>query len=419
MKKIIYLLIFMSFYSCKKDLATSNPFTFNKSGGSPTLAAAPASMTLLSPASSPAFISNPTIKISGLSSVRSIKVYRNNACSIQIASAEVTSDSVTITTSALPVGTHTFYTITSNQYGSSPCSGGLMSYRYLGVAPTTATSMELVIPASSPGSNPTPQVRLSGVVAGERVLVYIDANCTVAYGNVVTPSDSVSVTLTHLPPGNNDFYTKSINTAGAGPCSSVLLSYYYNGVIPSTATTLSLFYPTVTPNYLSTPTLLASGVVNGDTVYIYTDSSCTNLVGSGAVGIDTSIKIILNPLAIGAHSFYTQSSNIVGTSGCSGALANYSYAGPSPKVEVSWTANHEKAVNSPGGGYRVYTNNDDDNFISVPYVSGPLAPTSIILTNLLKGTNTFQIAAYSTLISPWETSGTVSMKSSVITINVP
>jgi hypothetical protein len=69
---------------------------------------------------------------------------------------------------------------------------------------------------------------------------------------------------------------------------------------------------------------------------------------------------------------------------------------------VSWTANRERLVNSIGGGYRVYYssvptfNIANAAHVDVPYVNGPLAPTSTTLPDNL-GTGTFyiKIVAYS------------------------
>jgi len=71
---------------------------------------------------------------------------------------------------------------------------------------------------------------------------------------------------------------------------------------------------------------------------------------------------------------------------------------------ISWDANREFSVNIPGGGYRVYysTNPGFDistaNIVDVPFVSGPAAPTSIVIP-LSSGTYYIKIVAYSTLNS--------------------
>lgn len=71
---------------------------------------------------------------------------------------------------------------------------------------------------------------------------------------------------------------------------------------------------------------------------------------------------------------------------------------------LTWNANREEAVNTTGGGYRVYYstradfNIGDPDVISVdaPYASGDYSPTSLTV-NLNNGTWYFLIEAYSSL----------------------
>lgn len=71
-------------------------------------------------------------------------------------------------------------------------------------------------------------------------------------------------------------------------------------------------------------------------------------------------------------------------------------------VVISWSANHESAVNRTGGGYKVYYNNTP-NFllgnatqVDVPYVSGPSSPFTTTLV-LASGTYYIKVVAYSTM----------------------
>ena len=92
---------------------------------------------------------------------------------------------------------------------------------------------------------------------------------------------------------------------------------------------------------------------------------------------------------------------VLSLSGCGGGGGG----GDVPSITViSWDANREFSVNSPGGGYRVYysTNPGFDistaNIVDVPFVSGPAAPTSIVIP-LSSGTYYIKVVAYSTLNS--------------------
>lgn len=90
-------------------------------------------------------------------------------------------------------------------------------------------------------------------------------------------------------------------------------------------------------------------------------------------------------------------------------------------VTLSWAANHEAAVNAAGGGYVLYYSETPDfdpalsgvASVTVPYASGPLAPTTATLT-LPAGTYYFRTAAYSALGS-----GALSAASEALRVVVP
>lgn len=71
-------------------------------------------------------------------------------------------------------------------------------------------------------------------------------------------------------------------------------------------------------------------------------------------------------------------------------------------VAVSWSENSESGVNSAGGGYKVYYSTTSGfsvsgaNFVDVPWVSGPAAPTTVNLS-LATGTHYIKVVAYSAL----------------------
>lgn len=390
--------------SCKQEVAKATPFTFNKPGQSPIAPTIGTSITLITPASSPAYVSTPTVRVDGVVDGESIRIFRDAACSTLIGSMDAAGGSATITTSVLPVGAFSFYTRTVNSFATSACSQALLAYQYLGIAPTRATSIALQSPTSSPSTDSTPTVLFSGVVAGETIMIYIDAGCSQLYGSVVASSTTAVMTTDALAAGSVQFYTKTSNSAGSTACSGAMLSYTYSGLPPNTASSLTLSQPTSTPNYISTPIFRAAGVANGDTVRIYTDA-CSTMVGSQVVGNSTSVLVTSSALAVGTYNFYTDSINSTGTSTCSPIRATYNYLGPAPVVRVSWTANREKSVNQSGGGYRIYyasaagVNTSTASFINVPYVSGGAAPVTKDLTNLSIGTTYFKVVAFSTTLS--------------------
>lgn len=94
---------------------------------------------------------------------------------------------------------------------------------------------------------------------------------------------------------------------------------------------------------------------------------------------------------------------------------------PSATVQVSWTENPESAVNTAGGGYRVYYSQTAGfspadagvTVLDVPYVSGPTAPTSASVA-LASGTYFVKVAAFSALRS-----GSESAPSAETSVTVP
>jgi hypothetical protein len=75
------------------------------------------------------------------------------------------------------------------------------------------------------------------------------------------------------------------------------------------------------------------------------------------------------------------------------------------EIEITWSANRESAVNGPGGGYIVFYSTrsgfeiEEEGVVTmtIPYESGPKAPTSLFLTLASGSTTYFRVLAYSPL----------------------
>jgi len=85
-------------------------------------------------------------------------------------------------------------------------------------------------------------------------------------------------------------------------------------------------------------------------------------------------------------------------------------------VTLAWAPNHEKGVNSAGGGYQVAISGQPT--INVPYVSAPAAPTSTV-TILQTGTYTVTVTAFAALDAQGGLTGNVSAPSQSLVVNVP
>ena len=95
-------------------------------------------------------------------------------------------------------------------------------------------------------------------------------------------------------------------------------------------------------------------------------------------------------------------------------------------VSISWNPNRETAVNTLGGGYKVYYSTNFGfnisgfgvNVVDVPFVAPPSAPTTTSL-QLASGNYYFRIVAYSALNPPGGNSGSTSPPSNQIALTVP
>lgn len=95
-------------------------------------------------------------------------------------------------------------------------------------------------------------------------------------------------------------------------------------------------------------------------------------------------------------------------------------------VTAAWTGTREEAVNSAGGGYKVYYSNKKDfdigdrgvQVVNVPFVSGATAPTSTRL-RLLPGTYYVKAIAYAATHAWDKSGGKQSSPSAEIAVHVP
>ncbi len=169
--------------------------------------------------------------------------------------------------------------------------------------------------------------------------------------------------------------------------------------IPKTGTSMALTNPLTSPGSVATPTITVSGVTSGQTVKLYTDSSCSHSVGI-ATATSGSVQIITSALSFGSYLFYTNSTKDNKISACSIAQLSYIYQLQKYSVKVKWSANREKNVNSLLGGYTVYYgttpffNTNNASSIDVPSTATEVAPTSTTITNLNAGTYYVKIQAY-------------------------
>ena len=93
---------------------------------------------------------------------------------------------------------------------------------------------------------------------------------------------------------------------------------------PSAPSSLSLVTPGSSPGLDSTPTISVGGVVSGNTVRLFSDSTCATTEIGSAVSSDTSVNItVSSALSVSSHTIYANATNAIGTSPCSSSYVSY------------------------------------------------------------------------------------------------
>ena len=94
------------------------------------------------------------------------------------------------------------------------------------------------------------------------------------------------------------------------------------------------------------------------------------------------------------------------------------------KISVTWTPSKNTAVNKNGGGYRVYYskfsgfNINSASYLNVPYTSGQNTPNSAVITGLSVGMYYIKVIAFSSINPIGGTTGSQSVDSSEISVQV-
>ena len=212
--------------------------------------------------------SSPIVTANGTEDGAVISLYTESSClSAAIDSATVTGGTVTLSPTLSGDGAYSFYYQSVATGGSSACLSSTLSYTLDTTAPGTPSALALVTPASSPSSNTTPVIRVSGVASGLVVKLFTSSSCTApSLRDTVTASattaDLTSSTLT--PDGTFNFYATATDAAGnESACSTATLAYVLDTTAPVLAsasisnssptntTTYSLTYGTITGSYAS------------------------------------------------------------------------------------------------------------------------------------------------------------------------
>ncbi len=188
-------------------------------------------------------------------------------------------------------------------------------------SPAAPSGLTLSAPSTSPGTDTTPTISVSGLEVGSVVKLYSNSTCSNIISTAITiDTATMLITTLALSEGSFTIYAKQQDPAGnSSACSTASVSYVLDQSVVA-PTGLTLASPASSPAVNPNPTITVSGVEDGASVTLYSDSSCLTSVSSAATASGTSVTIATNDLSMTSYSFYAKQVDAAGnTSGCSTA----------------------------------------------------------------------------------------------------
>jgi len=284
----------------------------------------PTQLTLLNPNSSPGNIKTPTIRVSGVSSGATVRVFRNSSCSQQVGQAISSGAVVDVVLSTLNDGSYVFFANQIDDLGNmSACSTASVSYVLDSIA-NPPSSISLFNPNSSPSNVSSPVLSVAGLEVGGTVSIYRNSSCTQKVGEKLVNSSTEQVSIQLPSDGSYTLYAKQVDAVGnISSCSTSFVNYVLDTTI-SVPGSLSLITPASSPSSNTSPVVLVSGVVSGNTVKIYGNSTCSGSVLGSANTTSNSVQVTLNNLSVGSYTFHANQTDAQNNiSGCSSNFLNY------------------------------------------------------------------------------------------------
>jgi proprotein convertase subtilisin/kexin type 2 len=306
-----------------KSKCTNNPEQYQYQSSILT----PSTIELISPSSSPNLSQTPIFKVYGIESGSVVTLYTDDYCSNSVASATAIGSSVEIPIASLLPGTYTFYATQTNSIGKkSECSTNSVDYQVVSLL-APPSSVTLANPAISPSSNKKPSFNVGGVFSSYKVSIYRDPNCIMELGQATSLSGTVEVQVPFdLQDGIYQIYARQEDTVGnSSECSTSFQTYNLDSST-SDFNDVQLVSPTSSPGSDSTPTFQVKGAETNALVFLFSDSNCTTVRGSGNANSTGTVNITSSTLTEGVHTFYGKQTDQTGnTSVCIGPLITYNY----------------------------------------------------------------------------------------------
>ncbi|NQY99678.1 MAG: fibronectin type III domain-containing protein [Bdellovibrionales bacterium] len=295
----------------------------------------PSSLSRNNPTAGVAADNTPEIEVSGVVSGDTVTLY-SDSCLTAVGSVVSTGSSVIVEASTLLDGSYTFHAASADSAGNvSGCSVANVTYTVDTTSPAAPTSLALAFGLNTTDSDETPDIIISGLVAGDSVVLYSDA-CSTAVASGTATGSSITLTSTALTEGSYSFFADSTDPVGnSSSCSVSSVSYTYQAA-PDAPTGLALDAGIQPIDNNPTPVVVVSGVTVGDTIRLYSDA-CVTDVATGIAG-GASINLTASSLPDGSYTFYADAENSSGgRSTCSVATVNYTLDTVAPTAPSSLT----------------------------------------------------------------------------------
>lgn len=380
--------------------------------------AVPSKITLSTTSHSSA---TPIFQVDGIEVGDSVLLYKDAACAVEMGSAVATSSSVSVTSTSLIEGNYNYYAKSRDAAGNiSACSTASATYIYDITPPTAPSTVALSTGVVSPDSSFTPTVDVGGLIAGDTVKIYSDLLCLTEVGSALSTATSMMVTTTLTADGSFSFHAKALDPYGnASTCSSVSAAYVLDSTPPAVPTSLTLSYPASSPSNVSTPQIQISPVTDGDTVHLFSDSSCTILVASGIAASSSVILTASTLSSSGSYNFYAQAVDPIGNiSACSTASFSYQFDNLAPSVSSVTSSNADKTY-GPGAEIQIQVNLNESVSVSTnggtPTLTLNTNPTRMASYSSGSGSN---VLTFTYVVQPGDTSSDLNYSSaSALSLN--
>ena len=175
--------------------------------------------------------------------------------------------------------------------------------------------------SSSPSSNASPSIEVSGIGTGKTLNLYNTADCSTTSEGMASSSSS-TIALSGLSEGSYRYYFDITDTLNnKSDCSKSFISYIYDNTPPA-APQLSF---STAGGRDTTPDISVSGITPGDLVRVYSDSACSSVLAAPGRRVDgVSRGITLNAISgASAHHFYATATDAAGNESACSTVATY------------------------------------------------------------------------------------------------